>query len=64
LRFALKPALISVGVGSVCYALLDVNRPAGLLLFYVAATAVLLRISSGFSPSAIKDLMSLPSSQD
>jgi len=63
-RFALKPALISIGVGSVCYALLDVDRPAGLLLFYVAVTAVLLIISSGFSPSAIKDMMSFPSSQD
>jgi O-antigen/teichoic acid export membrane protein len=63
-RFALKPALISLGVGSVCYALLDVSRPAWLLLFYVAATAVLLRISSAFSPSVIKDIMSSPSSQD
>ena len=63
-RFALKPALISIGVGSVCYALLDVDSPAGLLLFYVAVTAVLLRISSAFSPSVIKDMMSFPSSQD
>jgi O-antigen/teichoic acid export membrane protein len=62
-RFALKPALISIGVGSVCYLLLDLNRPAWLLLFYVAATAILLRISSGFTLSAIKDMMSLPSSQ-
>ncbi len=63
-RFALKPALISIGVGSVCYALLDVDSPAGLLLFYVAVTAGLLRISSAFSPSVIKDMMSFPSSQD
>ena len=63
-RFALKPALISIGVGSVCYALLDVERPAGLLLLYVAVTAVLLRILSGFSPAVIKDMMSFPSSQD
>jgi O-antigen/teichoic acid export membrane protein len=63
-RFALKPALISLGVGSVCYALLDVSRPAWLLLFYVAATAVLLRISSAFSPSVIKDIMSSPPRQD
>jgi hypothetical protein len=63
-RFALKPAVISIGVGSVCYALLDVDSPAGLLLFYVAVTAVLLRISSAFSPSVIKDMMSFPSSQD
>jgi O-antigen/teichoic acid export membrane protein len=65
LRFALKPGLISIGVGSVCYSLLDVGRPAWLLLlFYLAVTAVLLRISSGFSPSAIKDMMSFPSSRD
>lgn len=63
-RFALKPVLISLGVGSVCYALLDVSRPALLLLFYVAATAILLSISSAFSPSVIKDMMSFPSSQD
>jgi O-antigen/teichoic acid export membrane protein len=63
-RIAWKPALISIGMGSVCYALLDVDCPAGLLLFYVAVTAVLLRISSGFSISAIKDMMSFPSSQD
>jgi hypothetical protein len=63
-HFALKPALISIGVGSVCYSLLDVDRPAWLLLFYVVLTAVLLRISSGFSFSSIKDMMSFPSSQD
>jgi O-antigen/teichoic acid export membrane protein len=63
-RFALQPALISIGVGSVCYALLAVGRAAWLLLFYVAVTAILLRISSGFSFSAIKDLMSFPSRQD
>jgi O-antigen/teichoic acid export membrane protein len=55
LRFALKPAVISVGVGSVCYFLLDGNRPAWVLLFYVATTAVLLRISAGFTLSAIKE---------
>jgi len=63
-RFALKPALISAGVGSVCYSLFDVARPAWLLLFYAAVTAILLGISSGFSLSAIKDMMSLQSSQD
>jgi O-antigen/teichoic acid export membrane protein len=63
-RFALKPALISVGVGSVCYALLDMGHPAWLLLFYVAVTAVLLRLLSGFSPSALKDMMSSPPGQD
>jgi O-antigen/teichoic acid export membrane protein len=63
-RFALKPALISIGVGSVCYPLLDLGRPAWLLLFYVAVTAVLLRIWSGLSTSAIKDMMRFPSSPD
>jgi O-antigen/teichoic acid export membrane protein len=63
-RFALKPALISIGVGAVCYWLLDVGHPAWSLLFYVAVTAVLLRISSCFSPSVIKDMMSFTSSQD
>lgn len=64
LRFAMKPAFISIGVGWVCFALHDVGHPAWLLFFYVAASAVLLRISSCFSPSVIKDMMSLPSSQD
>lgn len=64
LRFALKPALISLGVGSVCYSLLDVERPVWLLLFYMAATAVLLMISSAFSPSAIKDMMTFPPGQE
>jgi O-antigen/teichoic acid export membrane protein len=63
-RIALKPALISIGVGSVCYAMLDGNGPVWLLFFYVAVTAVLLRLSSGFSPAAIKDMMSLAPSQD
>jgi hypothetical protein len=63
-RFAMKPALISIGVGSACYFLLDVGHQAWLLFFYVAASAVLLRVSSSFSPSVIKDMMSLPSSQD
>jgi O-antigen/teichoic acid export membrane protein len=64
LQFALKPGLICIGVGSVCYSLLDVSRPTWLLLIYVVATAVLLRMSSGFSPSAIKDMMNFPSNQD
>jgi O-antigen/teichoic acid export membrane protein len=63
-RFAMKPAFISIAVGWVCFALHDVGHPAWLLFFYVAASAVLLRISSSFSPSVIKDMMSLPSSQD
>ncbi len=63
-RFALKPALISIGVGLLCYWLFDVARPAWLLLFYMAVTAILLRISSAFSISAVKDMMSFRSSQD
>ncbi len=46
-RFAFKPALISIGVGSICYSMLDVDRPAWVLLFYVAATAILLRVLIG-----------------
>jgi len=63
-RFALKPALISIAVGSVCYSLHDVRHPAWLLLFYVAVTGVLLIISSSLSPSTIKDIMGSPSSRD
>ena len=63
-RFALKPALISIGMGSICYSLLDVAHPIWVLLFYVTGTTILLRILSGFSVSAIKDMMSFPSRQD
>ena len=55
LRFAFRPALISIGVGSVCYWMLDVDHPAWLLLLYVSVTAVLLILWSGFSTSAIKE---------
>ena len=58
-RFAMKPALISIAVGAVCYVLLDSGRSVWLLLpLYVGATAVLLKVASGFSLSAIKDMMS------
>jgi stage V sporulation protein B len=60
-RNVAKAALISLGVGAICAALLDSYNPALLLLLYVVATAVLLRISSAFSLSAIKDMMSFPS---
>ena len=36
-RFARKPALISFVAGSVCFSLLDVERPAWLLVFYTVA---------------------------
>ncbi len=64
LQFVLRPALISIGVGSVCYVLLDLERPVWLLLFYVAATLALLRIFASFSFSAIKDMMSFPAGPD
>jgi O-antigen/teichoic acid export membrane protein len=62
LQFALKPALISIGVGLVCYFLLDVNPSIWWLFFYAAVTAALLRISSCLAPATIKDMMSFPSS--
>jgi hypothetical protein len=41
-----------------------VDRPAWLLLFYVAVTAGLLEISPSLSPSALEGMMSLASNQD
>jgi O-antigen/teichoic acid export membrane protein len=64
LHFTIKPTLISVGVGSICYFLSNLSRPAWLLLFYVAATALLMLVSSGFPLSAVKDMMSMPSGRD
>jgi O-antigen/teichoic acid export membrane protein len=58
-HFARKPALISLVAGSVCFSLLDVERPAWLLLFYTAVSLISLWISSSFSFSTIKDMMSL-----
>jgi O-antigen/teichoic acid export membrane protein len=63
-RFALKPASISIAVGSICYFLRNVEPAGWLLLFYAVVTAALLRISSGFSPAAIKDMMSFAPSAD
>jgi O-antigen/teichoic acid export membrane protein len=64
LHFARKPALISLVAGSVCFSLLDVERPAWLLVFYTAVCLVSLWISSSFSFSTIKDMMSFPSTAD
>jgi O-antigen/teichoic acid export membrane protein len=64
LRFARKPALISVVAGSVCFSLLDLEHPAWLLLFYTIVSLVSLWISSSFSFSTIKDIMSFPSGAD
>jgi O-antigen/teichoic acid export membrane protein len=63
-RFALKPASISLAMGLLCYWLLDIEQPAWLLLFYIVATLAILRMWSGFSFSAIKDIMSFPSGPD
>lgn len=64
LSFAFKPALISLGVGAVCYALLDTGRPMVMMAFYVVATAGLLKLSSVFSFSVVKDMMSFPSGKE
>jgi O-antigen/teichoic acid export membrane protein len=63
-HFARKPALINLIAGLVCFLLLDVERPAWLLLFYTAVSLVSLWISSSFSFSTIKDMMSFPSAAD
>jgi O-antigen/teichoic acid export membrane protein len=64
LHFARKPALISLVAGSVSFSLLDVERPAWLLLFYTVVSLVSLWISSSFSFSTIKDMMSFSSGAD
>jgi hypothetical protein len=64
LHFARRPALISLIAGLVCFSLLDVGRPAWLLLFYTVVTLVSLWVSSSFSFSTIKDMMSLRSATD
>ena len=64
LRFALKPALISIVVGSVCYSLHGVRHPAWLLLFYGAVTGGLLILTSTLSRSTIKEIMGSPSGRE
>jgi O-antigen/teichoic acid export membrane protein len=64
IRFAHKPALVSVGVGSICYLLLGEMHPVWLLLFYAAAVPILLKAWSSFSFSTLKDMMSFPSAAD
>ena len=64
LQFALRPALISIGVGTASYALLGVERPVWGVFFYATATLFLLAVSSSFSFSAVKDMMSFPSGPD
>jgi O-antigen/teichoic acid export membrane protein len=63
-RFALKPALISIGAATLCYTILDVERPVLVLLSYAGTTTALLIISSGFSTSTIKDMMIFASGDD
>jgi O-antigen/teichoic acid export membrane protein len=59
LRPVLKPALISAAVAGLC-SLLAADRPIWLLVLYATATGALLVLSSSFSFSAIKDMMTLP----
>jgi O-antigen/teichoic acid export membrane protein len=61
LRFAVKPALISLSVGSICYSMLGPHNAAWLMLLYLTGAGLLLIIVSGLSRSAIKDMMSTPS---
>jgi O-antigen/teichoic acid export membrane protein len=63
-RYALKPALISLVVGVFCTVVQNVEHQAWALLLYVVVTALLLRISAGFSPAAIKDMMSFASNEE
>jgi O-antigen/teichoic acid export membrane protein len=63
-HFTRKPALVSLATGSVCFSLLDVERPAWLLLFYTVVSLVSLWLSSSFSFSTIKDMMSFPFGED
>jgi O-antigen/teichoic acid export membrane protein len=64
LHFARKPAVVSLIAGLVCFSLLDVERPAWLLLFYTIVSLVSLWVSSSFSLSTIKDMMSFPSTAE
>ncbi len=64
IRFARKQAAISIGAGSICYLLLSAQRPAWLMLLYVALVGGLLILSSSFSFSTIKEIMSSPSGAD
>jgi O-antigen/teichoic acid export membrane protein len=62
LRFALKPALISAGMGALCYLAFGADRIVGLFL-YLVGTVIVLRISSSFSLSAVKEMMSVSPDQ-
>ncbi len=63
-RFAMKPVAISLGVGAICEGLSGLCRPVWLMLAYVVATAVLLRLAAGFTPAAVAALLRLPSPQE
>jgi O-antigen/teichoic acid export membrane protein len=64
LHFALKPTVISVAVGTVCYLLQDVVHPAILMMVYCAATLPLLIFFSTLSPTVIGEIMRAPSVRD
>jgi len=64
LRFARKPAQISLVAGAVCFSLLDVERPIWLLLFYTSVCLASLWIFSSFSFATIKDMMRFPSAAE
>lgn len=61
LRIVFKPALVSLALGALCYSLMGVYNFPQLLVFYAVLSALILRISSGFSGSAIKEMMRHPS---
>jgi hypothetical protein len=63
LRFALKPALISAAIGALCYWAFGADRIVGLFL-YVAGIVIVLRLSSSFSLSAVRDMMSVSPNQE
>jgi O-antigen/teichoic acid export membrane protein len=63
-RFAMKPAAISIAIGTLCHLLQDAVHPAILMLGYCAATAILLVLWSAVSPAVIRDIMRAPSARD
>lgn len=63
-RFALKPTVISLAVGAVCYLLQDIAHPAILMMVYCVATVTLLVLWSTLSPAVIREIMRAPSAQD
>ncbi|HVN90486.1 MAG TPA: oligosaccharide flippase family protein [Candidatus Binataceae bacterium] len=56
-RYSARPALISIGVGALCYSMRGLMQPVSLFLLYVLGTGGVLLIASGLSLSVIKDIM-------